>query len=199
MKAPAPAGVPASAQPDRRGCCPAATALPAHAGHRPGARACLSRWNDHPQTPLEPTSQNGKTGDLGCAPLGFTGGRELGVEDGDDRAGTNQVQIARTFGNCRNLDHETILNGGGFIDDSGYQFAPKGDFTIESAVLGAIKRAKRYIYIEDQYLGNLKLATAVADKIEDRKAAMAADVDADGHRSATRSRFSSTWSSRTSP
>ncbi len=144
-------------------------------------RTHLSRWNDHPETPLEPTPQNGKTADLGCAPLGFTGGQELRVEDGDDRAGTNQVQIARTFGNCRNLDGETILNGGGFVDDSGYQFAPEGDFTIESAILAAIKRAKRYIYIEDQYLGNLKLATAVADKIKERKAAIAADVDADGN------------------
>ena len=44
MKAPAPAGVPASGQPDRRGCCPAATALPARAGHRPGARACRRLW-----------------------------------------------------------------------------------------------------------------------------------------------------------
>jgi hypothetical protein len=44
VKAPAPAGVPASGQPDRRGCCPAATALPAHAGHRPGARARRRLW-----------------------------------------------------------------------------------------------------------------------------------------------------------
>jgi hypothetical protein len=44
VKAPAPAGVPASGQPDRRGCCPAATALPAHAGHRPGTRACRRLW-----------------------------------------------------------------------------------------------------------------------------------------------------------
>jgi phosphatidylserine/phosphatidylglycerophosphate/cardiolipin synthase-like enzyme len=144
-------------------------------------RTHLSRWNDHPESPLEPTGQNGKTSDLGCAALGFSGGHELRVDDGDDRAGTNQVQIARTFGNCRNLDGETILNDGGFADDRGYQFAPDGDFTIESGILAAIKRAKRYIYIEDQYLANLKIATAVADKIKERKAAIAADVDADGN------------------
>ena len=148
-------------------------------------RTFISRWNDHPAlgfdpngpwTPL-PDAFNGKTGDLFCTPLGFGAGtHQLLLTDGDDReGGTDLVQIGRTFGNCGGLEGAQILNGGEFLDDSGYAFAPDGDFTIESAVLGAISQAQRFIYIEDQFLASMKIATAVADRIVERKAAYEAD------------------------
>lgn len=149
-------------------------------------RTFISRWNDHPALGFDPdrptwTPQpddfNGKTGDLICTSLGFTEGtHQLNLTDTDDRGGgTNLVQIGRTFGNCRDLEGAEISNGGQFFDDNGYAFAPDGDFTIESAILGAIKRAKRFIYIEDQFLANMKIATAVADRINERKLAIEAD------------------------
>jgi phosphatidylserine/phosphatidylglycerophosphate/cardiolipin synthase-like enzyme len=153
-------------------------------------RTFISRWNDHPALGFDPDDPNwvaqpddfnGKSRDIACAGLGFPGGQraahQLVVDPDDDRSGTELVQIARTFGNTKGLEGEQILNGGDFLDDNGYAFAPDGDFTIESAILGAIKRAKRYIYIEDQFLANMKIATAVADRIADRKLAIAADPE----------------------
>ena len=148
-------------------------------------RTFISRWNDYPAlgfdpdgpwTP-QPDSFNGKTGDLECAPLGFDAGtHHLLLTDSDDReGGTDLVQIGRTFGNCRGLEGAQILNGGDFFNDDGYAFAPDGDFTIESAILGAIGRARRFIYIEDQFLANMKIATAVADRITERRSAREAD------------------------
>jgi phosphatidylserine/phosphatidylglycerophosphate/cardiolipin synthase-like enzyme len=141
-------------------------------------RTFLSRWNDHPKLDA-PTPANGKTTDLQCPALGFAAaGHELALEEADDRTGgTNLVQISRTFGNCRGLLNAPILDGGAFETNGGYTFAPDGEFTIESAVLGAIKRAKRFVYIEDQFLGSMKIATAVADKIAERKAALEADPE----------------------
>jgi phosphatidylserine/phosphatidylglycerophosphate/cardiolipin synthase-like enzyme len=153
-------------------------------------RTFISRWNDHPAMGFDPDDPNwvaqpdlanGKSRDIACGALGFPSGpratHQLVVEESDDRSGTDLVQIARTFGNTRGLEDEQIHNGGDFRDDNGYAFAPDGDFTIEAAILGAIKRAKRYIYIEDQFLANMKIATAVADRIVERRDAIAADPD----------------------
>jgi phosphatidylserine/phosphatidylglycerophosphate/cardiolipin synthase-like enzyme len=138
----------------------------------------ISRWNDFP-TGSSATPGNRKQDDIQCDELGFTAdGYELWITDEHVRTGadhTNLVQVARTFGNTKGMSGITIQNAGTFTDDDGYAFAPDGDFTIESAILGAIRRAKKYIYIEDQYLANLKIATAVADKIAERKAAIAAE------------------------
>ena len=141
-------------------------------------RTFVSRWNDHPPMPGLPDQYNGKTGDLFCTGLDFTGGtHQLLLNTSDDRVGgTEIVQVARTFGNCKGLSHGEIHQGGDFADDNGYEFAPDGDFTIEAAIIGAIRRAKRFVYIEDQFLGNMKVATVLAEKIAERQAALAADA-----------------------
>ncbi len=140
-------------------------------------RTFLSRWNDHPTMGNVPSAFNGKTGDLSCTALGFQSAPHLlELEAQDDRTGgTSVVQIGRTFGNCRGLQGFNIDHGGDFVDNNGYDFAPDGEFTIEAAILGAVKRAKRYVYIEDQFLGNMKMATVIAAKIAERKVARAAD------------------------
>lgn len=131
-------------------------------------RTFISRWNDHPS--IGPVPLNSKTADLQCDPLGFTAdGHLLLLEDTDTGPrGTNMVQVARTAGNCRGLAGKHIPQGGTFTD-AGYGFAPDGEFGIEAAVLGAIRRARHSIYIEDQFLTNLKIATAVAERIEELK------------------------------
>lgn len=53
---------------------------------------------------------------------------------------THVIQIARTYPNKINEANEA------------YPFAPEGDFTILNTIKQAIQQARRYIYLEDQYL-----------------------------------------------
>jgi phosphatidylserine/phosphatidylglycerophosphate/cardiolipin synthase-like enzyme len=52
-------------------------------------------------------------------------------------AGTHSVQVLRTYG----ITSKTF----------GYSWSPTGEFTVWASYLNAIRRAARYIYIEDQY------------------------------------------------
>lgn len=134
-------------------------------------RTFISRWNDHPLSDSTDDPYNGKTADMQCLDLGFLSpGHSVPLDSSDDRqGGTCLAQIARTFGNCSGMVGVDRPHGNRFRTNDGYAFAPQGEFGIEAAVLTAIKRARRFIYIEDQYLGNLKVATAVADKIKEHK------------------------------
>jgi phosphatidylserine/phosphatidylglycerophosphate/cardiolipin synthase-like enzyme len=134
-------------------------------------RTFISRWNDHPLSDSPSDPYNGKTADMQCLDLGFQApGHAVPLDSTDDRVGgTCLAQIARTFGNCSGMVGVDRPHGNRFRTNDGYAFAPQGEFGVEAAVLTAIKRARKYIYIEDQYLGNLKVATAVADKIKEHK------------------------------
>jgi phosphatidylserine/phosphatidylglycerophosphate/cardiolipin synthase-like enzyme len=62
------------------------------------------------------------------------------------------VQIARTYGNG-------TRNAG--IGKGGYRFAPRGERTIWCQVLRAIEQARKFIYIEDQYLVSMEASRAL--------------------------------------
>jgi phosphatidylserine/phosphatidylglycerophosphate/cardiolipin synthase-like enzyme len=66
-------------------------------------------------------------------------------------AGQTYVQICRTYGNGRR--HWGVPGG--------YCFAPNGEQSIRRMVLHAISQARRFIYIEDQYLTNLEVSQAL--------------------------------------
>ena len=58
--------------------------------------------------------------------------------------GKHIVQIGRTYGN-----------------GAGYRFAPKGEQTAKRMILKAIREARQFIYIEDQYLVSMELSRAL--------------------------------------
>ncbi len=58
--------------------------------------------------------------------------------------GKHIVQIGRTYGN-----------------GVGYRFAPKGEQTAKRMILKAIREARQFIYIEDQYLVSMELSRAL--------------------------------------
>ncbi|HEV7526041.1 MAG TPA: phospholipase D-like domain-containing protein [Acidimicrobiia bacterium] len=72
-------------------------------------------------------------------------------DDADDRnqpiAGTHAVQVIRTYPAKR----------------SPYPFAPEGERSIARAYLKAFRRARRLVYLEDQYLWSIHAAHALAD------------------------------------
>ena len=65
--------------------------------------------------------------------------------------GKHYVQIARTFGNGHR--HSGVSGG--------YRFAPNGEQTIRRMALNAIGQARRFIYLEDQYLVNMEVSAAL--------------------------------------
>jgi phosphatidylserine/phosphatidylglycerophosphate/cardiolipin synthase-like enzyme len=66
--------------------------------------------------------------------------------------GSVYAQIARTYGNGRR--HYGVPGG--------YKFAPNGEQTIQAMVVHAIGQARRFIYLEDQYLvGNPAVLNAL--------------------------------------
>lgn len=87
---------------------------------------------------------------------------------------TNYVQIGRTYGNGFNhaIDWSNydwwlfwnsyyqmakfVVSHYGNLSKSGYTFAPYGEQTARQIFLKAIREARKFIYIEDQYLVNLE-------------------------------------------
>ena len=65
------------------------------------------------------------------------------------QAGTHAVQVLRTYPAKR----------------PGYPFAPKGERSIARAYLKAIRRARKLVYLEDQYLWSEAAAHALADAL----------------------------------
>jgi phosphatidylserine/phosphatidylglycerophosphate/cardiolipin synthase-like enzyme len=66
--------------------------------------------------------------------------------------GTVYSQVARTYGNGRRHHHVP----------GGYKFAPNGEQTVQAMVVHAIGQARRFIYLEDQYLvGNPAVLNAL--------------------------------------
>lgn len=100
----------------------------------------VERWLDHPD---HPARDRAKGRLLGTAELA----RPLPAAQGPMFA-----QIGRTYGNGSR--HRGIGRGG-------YRFAPTGEQTIQRMVLQAIRAARRFIYLEDQYLVNLEISRAL--------------------------------------
>ena len=67
-------------------------------------------------------------------------------------AGTQSVQVLRTYGRPRH----------------GYPFAPAGERSIARAYLKAVRRARRLIYIEDQFLWSDEVVSSFADALKSR-------------------------------
>jgi phosphatidylserine/phosphatidylglycerophosphate/cardiolipin synthase-like enzyme len=63
------------------------------------------------------------------------------------RAGSSRVQIIRT------------------VPEKTYARLPKGDFTILEAYVGAIRQAKRLIYLENQFLWSTEIVAALEEKL----------------------------------
>lgn len=72
----------------------------------------------------------------------------------------HKVQIARTYGNVKAIDKR------GHVVRPEYRFSPKGEKTVQQQVLNAIRQARRFIYIEDQYFsGTPDLHDAIAEAL----------------------------------
>ncbi|MEA2656868.1 MAG: hypothetical protein QOI23_2233, partial [Chloroflexota bacterium] len=65
-------------------------------------------------------------------------------------AGTQSVQVLRTYGRPRHP----------------YPFAPEGERSIARAYLKAVRRARRLIYIEDQFLWSNEVVSSFADALK---------------------------------
>jgi phosphatidylserine/phosphatidylglycerophosphate/cardiolipin synthase-like enzyme len=83
----------------------------------------------------------GEDGPLGAAPIA---------------GATHVVQVARTYPNKLSTAGDA------------YDFAPDGDFTIRDTLLSAVQQARRYIYIEDQYMTPPPvIGDAIAQRLRD--------------------------------
>jgi phosphatidylserine/phosphatidylglycerophosphate/cardiolipin synthase-like enzyme len=114
----------------------------------PAARILLDtfidRWEDHPDKPKNNFSLLGKK-ELATPPV---------------KMGSMIVRIGTTFGN--GMKHKGIKSAKG---DPFYSFANSGRQDVWRMVFHAIKQAKKYIYIEDQYLMSLDAATELRKQI----------------------------------
>ncbi len=98
-------------------------------------RIFLERWQDHPDH----------------ADLDKNKGPLIGLaEPVPPKIGTKYVQIGRTYGNGPNHDM-----------DPGYNFAPHGETTARQVILRSISEARRFIYMEDQYLVDMEASQAL--------------------------------------
>ena len=108
-------------------------------------RIFVDRWTDHGDARV----LDGKKGIL----LGLS-------EPQPPPRGSAHVQIGCTFGNGKK--HAGVKNrfGGNF-----YSFAPDGERTAFELISHAVKQAKRFIYIEDQYLVSLELGVILQKQL----------------------------------
>ncbi|MGH3859610.1 phospholipase D-like domain-containing protein [Actinokineospora sp.] len=53
------------------------------------------------------------------------------------------------------------------IPDKTYDFAPRGDFTVLDAYLRALRSARRFVYLENQFLWSPEIADVLIDKLRD--------------------------------
>lgn len=99
------------------------------------------RWSDHPTAPRRPPLP-----DPGAPPA----------------TGRLPAQVVATFGNG---SRRPGLAPGAGPTSPGQSFAPTGDRSLQELVLRAIAAARRYVYLEDQYLVNLRVSRALAEAL----------------------------------
>ncbi len=74
-------------------------------------------------------------------------------------AGTHAVQVLRTYANRHHLSPRRSWG-------SSYPFAPNGERSIARGYVKVWRRARRLIYIEDQYLWSTQVARLLSDALE---------------------------------
>lgn len=104
------------------------------------AKAFVDRWSDHPDN--QPTARQLKIAAPGACPPGVTCIQPW-LSPSPSQA-TCMVQVARTFG------------------AAALTYAGQGDRTTWATLKQAIGRAKKYIYVEDQYLTSPELSAELA-------------------------------------
>lgn len=105
----------------------------------------VERWYDHPDRLNLPAGKQGLIGvRFPPAPPAPLPGQ------------TNFVQIGRTYGN--GTAHLGIPGAASY---GGYRFAPRGEQTARQMILHAIRKARKFIYVEDQYLVNPEVRDAL--------------------------------------
>ncbi len=93
----------------------------------------VQRWNDHFESDLP---------SIGKVPLAFSDNAQI-----TDKL---EVLVGRTLPNSR--EHSLFNNGKSSRGDQPYDFKPDGDTSVLSIVGQAIGNARKFIYLEDQYL-----------------------------------------------
>lgn len=72
---------------------------------------------------------------------------------------THAVALGRTYANLRKFNSAT--------NKESYSFAPSGEETAWSIIASAVRNAKKFIYIEDQYFVSRRLKTELLKKLKD--------------------------------
>ena len=106
----------------------------------------LERWQDHPDSAK--LAAKPKVPLLGWGD--YPGKQTVPLPP----YGKVYVQIGRTYGNGNPTTGHIGVDGG-------YSFAPDGERTALRMILKAIAEAKRFIYIEDQYLVSMEISDAL--------------------------------------
>lgn len=107
----------------------------------------IQRWTDHPASGALDRAKGELRGSGEPLPSG---------------AGSSHVQIGRTYGN--GASHGGIMNSRG---QQFYAFAQHGEQTAWQITLRAIRQARQYIYMENQYLVSMAASNALRDQLED--------------------------------
>ncbi|MEO7061185.1 MAG: phospholipase D family protein [Lapillicoccus sp.] len=103
------------------------------------------RWEDRQplsRSPLRRLGDRARGGDTDCSPL------PPQLPD-PDPTGPHPVQLLRTYG------HRL----------GGYPFAPRGERSVARGYTKALRRAKRLVYIEDQYLWSAEVSSVFAEAL----------------------------------
>ncbi len=116
-------------------------------------RTFVDRWTDHPDGAQLDT----ETGDR-VASLVTAEDKDTSQQTG---TGRHTLQMGRTFGAGPLLHGE----GGQGRSEVHYAFAPSGEQTARALISNAIRNAKKFIYLEDQYFVNLEAAQLLANAL----------------------------------
>jgi phosphatidylserine/phosphatidylglycerophosphate/cardiolipin synthase-like enzyme len=117
------------------------------------------RWLDHPATlALDQNKSIAGPGDYVShvfPPVNATAADVVSVTLKDQRREQRLVRVARTIPNLR--------KSGGAAD---YKFAPQGDYSAWQMIENSINTAKRWIYVEDQYMVSRLARSALLKKMQ---------------------------------
>lgn len=109
----------------------------------------VSRWTDHPDS---------KNLDAIAGPLIATAA-DINQAPLDPSIGRHIVQMGRTFGNKKLLTSDSK-------HPTSYAFAPQGEQSGRLLMINAIKNAKKFIYIEDQYFVNMEASQLLRQALD---------------------------------
>jgi phosphatidylserine/phosphatidylglycerophosphate/cardiolipin synthase-like enzyme len=116
----------------------------------------VDRWTDHPDSPvLDKETMLAVKEIVPATDLDPSQQRKKGKQ------GRHKVQMGRTFG------EGPLLNGPGGEGKAvqHYAFAPQGEKTARALIANAIRSAKKFIYLEDQYFVSFEAAQLLAEAL----------------------------------